>query len=446
MLARGISRVVLVVAVLATVAIAPGAQDAPEKEPDGAGLVVAQPLAGRLAPERKYSVKATQAGENWWQPDVAYNGRHDTYLMVAHNDWADGRAVYASLINRRGFQEIVSYISTYINKDSVQPAVAYNHAEDEWLVVWAFNNNGDGGTYEIWGVILNADLSIRTDDFHIFSWPNRSLYAPRVAWNSYRNEYLVIWNSFNTSGGLPGVPNDIAAARVSADGVVQAAPLILTTSTYPHQADLVYNVAKDEYFVAFVRSYSETSTGNDIYGLRVNWSGSVINPPGAIPIASVAKNQNAPAVATNSQHRYVVVWEHEYDSSDRDIALAELDTTGTPTRANFFVANSFDDERAPDVAARWGNDVDYVIAWGRETDAGTNIEAWRWDQGVGTAWLEIAAAAFWEHQAPALVWGAPGTLIAYEGDAIGDPTVKRHIYGRLWYPYAVFLPGILRNR
>jgi hypothetical protein len=77
--------------------------------------------------------------------------------------------------------------------------------------------------------------------------------------------------------------------------------------------------------------------------------------------------------------------------------------------------------------------------------AGTNIEAWRWDQGVGTAWLEIAAAAFWEHQAPALVWGAPGTLIAYEGDASGDPTVKRHIYGRLWYPHAVFLPAILRS-
>ena len=35
--------------------------------------------------------------------------------------------------------------------------------------------------------------------------------------------------------------------------------------------------------------------------------------------------------------------------------------------------------------------------------------------------------------------------IAYEGDAAGDPTVDRHIYGRIRYQAAVFLPLALRN-
>ncbi len=61
-------------------------------------------------------------------------------------------------------------------------------------------------------------------------------------------------------------------------------PFILTTYANPHQVDLVYNLAMDEYFLAFVVVHTLATTGNDIYGLRVSWYGAPVNPPGLIPI------------------------------------------------------------------------------------------------------------------------------------------------------------------
>ena len=54
----------------------------------------------------------------------------------------------------------------------------------------------------------------------------------------------------------------------------------------------------------------------------------------------------------------------------------------------------------------------------------------------------MATYAFWSNEAPAVAAMQPGYLIAYEGDS---STTDRHIYARLWWPEAVYLPLTLRN-
>jgi len=271
-----------------------------------------------------------------------------------------------------------------------------------------------------------------------------------VAWNSYRNEYLVVWNAFNTTISFPpGVPNDIAGYRVSASGVVQnpGSPLSLTTDDGPHQVDMVYNVAMDEYFLAFVVIHTQATTGNDIYGLRVSWNGTPVNPPGPIHIYDLAQNQNAPAVATNEQNRYMVVWEHEYSSTDHDIYGREYNADGTPDGSYFTISSWTQDDTVPDVAANGANN-EWVTVWQRALPSGSgySIHGFRWGSAGSSAYtylFDVANWAFVECKNPAVAADIPGYLIVY-GEKV--PPNKSDIYGRMWWPEAVYLPLILRNK
>jgi len=69
-------------------------------------------------------------------------------------------------------------------------------------------------------------------------------YRPAIAYNSQRHEYLVVWSAMDTSGGFPGVPSDISSMLLSSTGNIITSRN-LTTSTYPQQADVTYNLAKN---------------------------------------------------------------------------------------------------------------------------------------------------------------------------------------------------------
>ncbi len=399
------------------------------------------PASYRLGEEHQLSPDGN--GERY-RPAAAYNYIHREYLVAWHNTWPGGqRDIYARRLSDSG--QVLSWFSVTTGANNrLQPAVAYNAANDEYLVVWM--QEASSNVYQIWGRIIPWDGPGTNADFQIISWANRSFWTPRVAWNSFRNEYLVVWNAFDTTTSFPpGTPSDIAGYRVSAGGVVQdpGFPLILTTYASPHQVDMVYNLATDEYFLAFVVVHTQVTTGNDIYGLRVSWNGAPINPPGLIPICELAKDQNVPAVATNQQDRIMVVWEHEYNGSDHDIYAREYNPNGNPAGSYFTIASWTEDTTAPDVAANGPND-EWLAVWQEALAGGTGyaIKGFRWGSAVTTYFFDVANYAFWENESPAVAADIPGYLIVYEGDS---STTNRHIYGRMWWPEALYMPLVLRH-
>jgi hypothetical protein len=382
-------------------------------------------------------------------PAVAYNYAHKEYLVVWSNEWpGGGRDIYARRVSESG--QVLSWFSvtTGANK-RLRPAVAYNHTNDQYLVVWM--QEVSASVYEVWGRIIPWNGPGTNADFKIISWANRSFWVPRVAWNSIRNEYFVVWNAFDTSGGLPGVPSDIAGYRVSYDGVVQnpGSPSILTTYASPHQVDIAYNLATNEYFIAFVVVHTTATSGNDIYGLRVNWDGTPVGSLIAIyqdDYAGGRKHQNAPAVATNEQDKYMVVWEHEYAYDDHDIYAREYNANGTPVGSSFTIASWTEDDTVPDVAAN-GASREWLVVWQRALPGGSgySIHGYRWGSsgsGVYAYLLDVANWTFVEAKNPVVAADIPGYLIAYEEKV---PPGKFDIYGRLWWPEAVFVPLVLRN-
>lgn len=294
-------------------------------------------------------------GAERYQPDVAYNNIHHESLVVWHNTWAGSRDIYARRVSDSG--EVLSWwCVTTGAADRAQPTVAFNATNYEYLVVWMQEVSPD--VYEIWGRIVAWNGAYMRPEFQIIGWANRSFWSPRVAWNSYRNEYMVAWNAFDTTSSFPpGVPSDIAGYRVSSTGVVQNAgsPLIFTTYDTPHQLDMTYNVAYDEYFLVFVVVHTQVTTGNDIYGLRVSWNGTPVNPPGLIHISELVNDQIAPSVTTNEQDRYMVVWEHAYSSTDHDIYGREYYANGNPVGSYFTLASWTENTTTPDIAAHGQN-------------------------------------------------------------------------------------------
>jgi hypothetical protein len=400
--------------------------------------------AMRLGPEVQLSRQSTPSGENWYRPAIAYNSQRHEYLVVTHNDWSTGRAIYGSRVTDGGVWRGWFWIFESSGKDSFQPAVVYNRTNKQYLVVWMYNANGDGSTYEIWGKILSGDFgTVVKPPFQIITWPNRSFWTPRVAWNSYLNQYLVVWSAMDTSGGFPGVPSDISSMLLSSTGDIITGRN-LATSNYPQQADVTYNVARNEYLVVFVRAYDTTppNTSNDIYGQRVTAENALIG--GAIPIRTELKHQNTPQVTTNEQDRYLVVWDHEYSTTDHDIHGQLLDVDGNQVGSNIAISISTENDTHPAVAAN-GASGEWLVVWQRASTEGARIRGARWGSGLASYIFEVAAWTWWDCMTPAVAADIPGYLIAYEGDSTSDPMVKQHIYGRMWWPELVSLPLVLRN-
>lgn len=107
--------------------------------------------------------------------------------------------------------------------DAIEPSVAYNSTDDEYLVVW----RGDdliNGEQEIYGQRLAADgTEIGTNDFRISDMgPNGStLFAavlPMVVYNSTDNEYLVVWIGDDDTAPLVDNEYEVFGQRLAADG------------------------------------------------------------------------------------------------------------------------------------------------------------------------------------------------------------------------------------
>ena len=420
--------------------LAPGASS-PSGGPD-----LDDPLSarGHLGSEIQISLPTTPECDRY-RPAVAYNWRHGEYLVVWHNTWPGGhRDIYARRVSESG--QLLSWFAVSAGpNDRAQPAVVYNATNDEYLVVWMYNANGDGSTYEIWGRTIAWNGSYQNPEFQIITWPNRTFWTPRVAWNSYRNEYMVVWSAFDATTLLP---TDVAHAILSASGT-KLYGAIISSAYQPHQADVTYNIAADEYLVVWRRMW--TSTDGDIMAARLGgFSGAVVTPPGVFAVNALPEDQMLPAVATNQQHRYMVVWQHAYPGPccDWDIRGQELDVNGNLVGSQFFISSSTSaDETSPAVVARPGTERDYLVVWQMSWPTGEK-EVWGYYIEVGgstAVYLEVATAAFWDHESPAVAWGQVGSLIVYEGDSQGDPGVHRHIYGRIWMPNSVYLPLVVRQ-
>ncbi len=365
--------------------------------------------------------------------------------------------------------------------DALNPAVAYNSTANEYLVVWS-GSDGIVGKYEIWGQRVNAATGAQIGaDFQIGSMgpgssPDYDANTPDVAYNSANDEYLVVWSGDHYTNG----EFEIWARRVSADGTLpgSTARVSVMGGTYNPDYDatdpaVAYNSTANQYLIVWEGDDTSGSLANnefEIWGQRVdaNLGGVGSND---FRISDVGTDGDAdrdaldPAVAYNStNNQYLVVWEgDDIEDGTYDVLGQRLAATGSAVGANDFYlshpsggSNTEYDALNPAVAYDQANN-EYLVVWQDDELGVAEFEIWGQQVNAATGGpvggdtrlsdMGTDGNADFDAQTPALAYSGPINnqyLIAWSGD--DSTNGEFEIWGqRFTGGYKVYLPLVLRN-
>lgn len=170
---------------------------------------------------------------------VAYNSQNDEYFVVWSGEDDSGTLVdnEFEIWGQRITAATGALIGTPIRISDMgpdgdatfsanTPAVAYNSANNEYLVVWSGEDNTAPlvvDEFEIFGQRLNAETGaeVGTNDFRISSMgpdgdTNYSATSPDVVYNSAAGEYLVVWEGDDNTAPLVDEEREIFGQRLTA--------------------------------------------------------------------------------------------------------------------------------------------------------------------------------------------------------------------------------------
>jgi|GEM_PF-2153359 len=268
------------------------------------------------------------------------------------------------------------------NREAFEPAVTYNPTANEYLVVWVADGLETDNEFEIFGQLLDANGAEMGADFPISNVagvgePAREAREPAVTYNAATNEFLVVWRA-------DGLVNDdefeIFGQRLNADGTepegdfrISDAPDI-EANRAAFEPAVTYNPATNQYLVVWEGDDPETAGAGEIIGKLLGAGG--VDMSGDFPISDitdVAANRDAfhPAVTYNpTANEYLVVWEGDGLETDGEFEIfgQRLGGTGSEVREDFRISNTGadgDKEREATRPAVTYNPTAnaYLVAW-----------------------------------------------------------------------------------
>lgn len=297
-------------------------------------------------------IPISTAVNHQWYPSVASNGSDWLVVWQDARNWNSTRNdVFGARVSSRGtvLDRSGIAVSTAANSQSY-PAVAANGTD--WLVVW--QDARGGGSTDIYGARVNSGGSVLDGEGIPVSTAANHQSGPAVAANG--TDWLVVWQDGRTGGGVYG-------ARLNRGGTVFD-PGGIPISTTPGFQQLPSVAANGtDWLVVWANDRGDGS--NDIYGVRLDRVGSVLDP-GGIPIGVAANNQSTPAVAAGGTH-WLVVWQDGRSGLSDDVYGARITRAGTVVDAGGIpISTVVNSEYSPAVAS---NGTDWLVVWADDRNA-----------------------------------------------------------------------------
>jgi hypothetical protein len=244
-------------------------------------------------------------------------------------------------------------------RDCLSPRVAYNSARNEFLVVWHADNSTVDDDFEIWSQRVGPAGQLIGGENRLSDMGagNATFNAtdPQIAYNTARDQYIVVW--FGIDNALPG-RTEVYARRVSGVGVAQGTDVRISAlrnqSSWPTVA---YNSQANEYLVAFIGRDSPTSTTSQrTFVERLTADVALVGPNRQVIQSGEVRK---PAVVYNPTVDQYLVAAPVVVNGDTEAYVQRLDGNGAEIGAN--------DERishmGPDGAKDYGLGVDVAVGY-----------------------------------------------------------------------------------
>jgi hypothetical protein len=282
-------------------------------------------------------------------PSIAFDGSH--YMVV----WQDHRNGSFDICGARVDQSgtILDPAGIAISDtgdEQKNPAIAFDGTN--YLVVWQDTRNDSG---DIYGSRVNqSGIILDTTGISISTAMGRQ-FCPAIAFDGAN--YLVVWQDTSSISC-----HDIYGTRVTPSGIVLDPDGFAISTAYDWQGNPTVASDGANYFVVW-HDYRNNPLYTDIYGARVNQSGTVLDPDG-IAISTAEKDQFYPIIAFDGSN-YLIAW-HDYRDDpgtfvNSDIYGARvnpsgvvLDTAGIP------ICIAPDRQTGPSVAF---DGTEYLVVW-----------------------------------------------------------------------------------
>jgi len=173
-----------------------------------------------------------------FEPDIAYNSFNNEYLvvwegeddispLVAGETEIFGQRLLGATAAETGSNDFrISDMGTDgdTSISVFAPAVSYNSANNEYLVVWDGDDDSGSlvdGEFEIYGqrLVASTGVEVGSNDFRLSDMGTDGSstidgFSSAVAYTSESNEYLVVWNGDDDTGGTVDDEFEIYGQRV----------------------------------------------------------------------------------------------------------------------------------------------------------------------------------------------------------------------------------------
>ena len=377
-------------------------------------------------------------------PSVAYNSKHQEYLVVWHTTWIIGtRDIRAARVSQKGEVLATYTIYEHATKDSAQPSVAYDAVNDRYLVVWVFDAQGDNSDWDIYGRFIPWDgPSTGLTDFSICTWTTHQ-WVPKVIYSETQQEYLIVWNNEYQTGPSPMY---ISGRRINAnDGSFPGGGGSDLTISHASQnrvnPDVTYNKASNEYLVVY-------DNGVDVFGMRLDSLASSLGV-GEFTIAGWPGIEIHPSVASCKRaNQYLVAWQSDQNSGDDAIYARFIAGSGTVGNV-YQIDDTTSPEQEPNVTCNLYG-TEYLITWQTRY---VNVKYGIWgrlvqpSETMDPSFGIVPPGATSDRTNPVAAAGKAGYLVTWEHER--EATSFQDIHGRLiqipTFPWTMFLPAITNS-
>jgi len=267
-----------------------------------------------------YPVSDTTGDADRCDPDVAYDSKHNKYLVVWQEHTGTNFTVHGKLFSPGSYLGTDITINDLVSPSSAAtpPAVDYAYTSDEFLVVWALWAGGANSSIISQRVSFDG-LKIGGNFIVAQGGGTISAYDPDVAYNLARNEYLVVYTRLDTIA--PGGPNkDIFGWRIaySPNGLVKLGNEIQVSYLTPQESRPAVAALptpgpeSGRYLVAYQTTFNDTQGSHlddDIWGQIVLGDGTLVFPGQYFVIQGSEAYETEPAVAASqASHNFQVTW------------------------------------------------------------------------------------------------------------------------------------------